>query len=337
MYDGSRRKGMAQLIHPSSARFNGPFLIDRERLVEFDQMIGREWEELEKWYEDQVQQEVVRRKSGESYYADKSDEEVRDSVLESYQFSRRTRDVTVKCKKDKELRGNSFQEIARLPEAAELMPVGFTVTLERGPLTATIKSVSWFDETRLEIDVNPNCPHAQGLKSTLEDWATRVSAPAWQRVWLKVTSFLPFLQWMPAILFLIVFLGALPNSDAARDVALREYQVQLCKDAHELLADGVNSEEVARAVELELALSTNYLPPTYALPGVPVFRWPALAFILSVVFGVISSLRPRLHIGLGRGEAAIRRWKLWLRFSFYKVPVLLLSSVVIPLILSRIR
>ena len=320
---------MAQLVHPSSARFDGPFLIDRKRLVEFDQMIDREWEELEKWYEDQVRQEVVRLKSEKSYYADKSNEEVRDSVLKSYEFSRCNRDVAIKCKKGKELKGKGFQEIARLPEAVELMPISFTATLERGPLTATIKSGSLDYKPELMIDVEPNCLYAQGLKSTLEGWVTGVSAPAWQRGWLKVTSAIPFLQWIPAALFLIIFLSALPTSDTARDAALSEYQDQLREDAHELLTDGVSSEEVARAVELELALSTNYLSPTCALPEVPVFRWPALlALILSVVFGVIASLRPRFHIGLGRGQAVIRRWRWWLRFAFYTVPLLLLSSVI---------
>jgi hypothetical protein len=168
----------------------------------------------------------------------------------------------------------------------------------------------------LQISVfGDNTQARQALFSALRQWANDIEAPAWQRVWLRLTDI--------GIHWAVVVVGVTVLS--AIDLAIEFFgRSSLYKNAaHALLAKGVGTKDLTKAIEIILALESNYNPSPRAETW-----WAQELQLALVVFGVMLAIRPRLEIGLGKGRRRIVAWTWWMRFVAISLPLFIITTAV---------
>jgi len=100
-----------------------------------------------------------------------------------------------------------------------------------------------------------------------------------------------------------------------------------------MLKQGLNEQQRQRALEIILALESDYVPA-----GMPQVQKPSTAWFwwfagIGLAISTLISFPPRTQIGIGRGESRIKQWKAWIRFISVFIP----SSILLPLLIDRLR
>ena len=208
------------------------------------------------------------------------------------------------------------------------------LVLERNTKERIAKQTNWtlFDtednETELQITVEPRSTSlSQELFGVLKHWATGVQPPIWQR-WILNIRFLG--RW---ILFLWILILAAGFFSTAPPNFKEHYK----QEARKLLDQGINSSNQQKALELLLAVESDYAPPS-AKP-VPA-RWSSRSLITNLIglFAVsVIAFFPELCIGLWRGKQYLRWWQTWMRFVSVTVPGLLVARYVWPQLFSLVE
>jgi hypothetical protein len=145
-----------------------------------------------------------------------------------------------------------------------------------------------------------------------------------QQVWITylapLSSFLLF--FLLVFVFLVTVVGV---SSDSKDVYKPEIK--------QILSQGVNQGNQARATQLILAIVSGYSDAnsTYkpGLKGWGVFV--ALFLLLAAV-----RTRPGIVIGIWKGKKSLSHWRTWIRFIGVTVPALILTTVAWPWLLSHV-
>jgi hypothetical protein len=316
---------VAELQYPQIIQRFGPWLIDAEQLVEFDNLVGREFSRLETVLKESLDEAVrtecddfITKKTGqreqlgrqypeEEIERDRTQREnlVRPRLARRYKTER---SVEVYLKKEKVLSGKTFSEIAIHPEVLTDVGIGFDATFKVGGSNITL-SLSPIGSMEL-LCVHDLSTEAAPLYGALRSWMHRVEPPRWQRAWFELAS-TPIIWAIFLLLVMIGVLAALTPGSPYKG------------EAHGLLAAGITTPDKQRkALELLLAISSNYRR-TISIPN-----W----FIVSVVAGfavcVVLSICPNVSIGIGKGAKSVETWRRWSTFAFVSVPTFFLTSII---------
>jgi|ERR1051326_1514760 len=127
------------------------------------------------------------------------------------------------------------------------------------------------------------------------------------------------------------FVAAYWYGGNANNIGKTYYQAQ----AVELLQKGVNPQNEIKAIEILLALQSDYrnqqIPPSK----------PSGRFWLFLVVGgllcLALSFPPELVVGLGKGEKELARWQSWIKFVSITVPAFLASTYLWPTLTTWLR
>jgi hypothetical protein len=92
--------------------------------------------------------------------------------------------------------------------------------------------------------------------------------------------------------------------------------------AHKLLDKGIDSKDLTKALELMLALESDYRPMNST--GIP--RWFLLVAFGGLFVCIALSIHPHIEVGLGKGRARLRHWNLWVRFVALTIPLFVVST-----------
>jgi len=109
----------------------------------------------------------------------------------------------------------------------------------------------------------------------------------------------------------------------------RYYKAQ----GRELLRQGLTAANQQKAVEVLLAITTDYSAPIEHRMG----NWFWFFLIGGAAMCLIVGYPPRLVIGLGVGEDHIRRWRMWTRFVFIVVPGFIAANFLWPYLVNAIK
>lgn len=133
-----------------------------------------------------------------------------------------------------------------------------------------------------------------------------------------VGTFVTFL----GLLALFVMLANLQNSQKNAYI----------DQAHQILGQGINPTNLDRAIELLLAIESDYAPESSIVVGKLGIRfWVYLLLWILLITSI--SITPRVVLGIWDGKRALERWRAWLRFCSVSVPGYVLVSVFLPWIL----
>jgi hypothetical protein len=181
----------------------------------------------------------------------------------------------------------------------------------------------WRTELKISVE-NDEEPAARELFGSLENWASEVAAPRWQQLWARAQGAIHVL------LFMWVFTGVMIAAMAT--LSVRDKNENYIKEAHALLGRGIDNSSQRRAIELTLALVSEYNPSIWK-PG-PAYWGIVLAGALAL--GALSTC-PGVVIGIWTGKRRLEYWRVWLKMVWVTVPGLIFTSILWPQILARLK
>ena len=207
--------------------------------------------------------------------------------------------------------GRSFAEATKHSSIADETTDQFTVKLE---------------VYELKLEIKPRFPglylhtNDSQLYDRLRDWAAKAEPDKWVAVWKKWGG-LPFAAvWFPCGILGFLWFYAVATRHTAEQRA-----------AHELLKNGLKLDDQAKAIELILALTSDYHAQA-GEAGSPIPSWFLLTiFACSVISGLLNLGPPYVILGIGSGAAKIKSWKTRIGALKWAIVTGLASGIVLPL------
>lgn len=244
---------------------------------------------------------------------------------------RSRKELTIFLSKDRSCRSSGFKESMSNIDFQDDVAKGFEYVAATRTATVSIrlpkkpKKEGYEEKWFLTIDVAPEPPETGNeIFVELKNWADSIKSPFLYQ-WVL---FAPR-QGYQAIFGLLVLIASLTAYNPAPTAA--DYKATLKQEARDLLRNGINQQNQAKALELVLALESDYIPPgTKAKKQ----RWPSGWYLIAIyVFGFLS-FTPSICIGIWAGRQRLRWWKWWLKFNTYTIPILLFAHYVQPQIFT---
>jgi hypothetical protein len=316
---------MARVKYPTEATVPSPLLIGADQLEALDLVIDKHLAALtgerERRIDELTEKEMGDRIARGWLKEDQVESErakVRESVARYERLGEDSRSLTVYLPRGKLVEAGCFAEAISHPLGEEETPLGFLVYLRVGEVKARVSlNSSWRED--LQISVEPNdLEVAQSLFGALRNWASDVEAPKWQQRWLRYRLF--FVYFLFLWLFMgLVYIPLIKLGDSATRVQKAE--------ARKLLAGGVTQANEQRAIELLLAIESDYDPGVPAwVPGLR--YW--LYFGLGALFLAAACICPRVSIGIWKGKRRLKQWRFWIKTVTVSVPLFIVTSILLP-------
>jgi hypothetical protein len=334
---GCDRKLMAEIIHSTKIRPEGPWLIDRVQLLEWDRIVDTEWKKLLKDREDliniEVDNELSHHKSRlwgdekDSFNEEKTRDKIRKDLSESYKFKAENI-LVIHLEGNRRATAASFEEAFRDPALLNERSIGFTQYMSINDIECQL-TVPYY-KTSLELKVSPDQDKAaKGLYAALRSWVDNVKAPFWQQLWIVTNSMKA--QWVLGIVVLMLsflWLGAFAPDTSADARNLRS------KAATEILKAGISETNQFKALELILSYESGAIPSlkTFMVPS-----WFLWLLCGGVPVCLAFSFTPTVILGIGKGENSIRKWKMWMTFVGITFPLWIVGTFIAPKAVSFLQ
>ncbi|HET7107093.1 MAG TPA: hypothetical protein VFI38_09800 [Candidatus Acidoferrum sp.] len=319
---------MAKLIYPTTRKLTRPLLVDTAQLAQLDLIIDENIDGLrqarDKELHAKVEEDIAEARSKGKLKAEDAEKQ-RLSDLKYWKgtdtWSEEKRTITIYLSKGREIEAQRFSEAIVHSQSQDEIPLGFLIYLKVGPVTAHVDlHGAWGDD--LMIKVKPSeWEKSQELFGLLVNWARDVEPPWWQQMWLKASGVFGAM-----LLFLVMFgfviIPLVNRGDGAKEMYKQE--------ARKLLERGINPGSQQRALELLLAIESDYDPGTPRKPmGIKYWSY----VLLSAIFLLIGTSSPSLALGFWKGREQLARWRIWIRIVTVTIPTLLLTFIAIPWLL----
>ncbi len=323
---------MARLSFPTEGQIRPPLLIDANQLEGLDQLKDKHIDglrgERERRISELVSNLIRERLARGALKEDQVESEgarIRESVARDNRLEREIRSVTIYLPRGKEVQGNRFADAISHPVGEKETPLGFLLYLKVGEVEAQVSLAgSWRKDLHIKVEPN-DAEIAQELFGALRNWASDVEAPRWQQNWLEFRFVFATLLY-PWILMGLVAIPLSNWGEASRTVQKAE--------ARKLLANGINPANQQRALELLLAIESDY-DPGVRTPSLGLRYWGY--FALGAILLSAGCICPRISIGIWNGKQRLRRWRFWVRTVTVTVPALVVTSILLPWALHWLR
>jgi hypothetical protein len=312
---------VAKIVNPTNGAVGAPLLIEDTHLFALDKVFD----------------DFIKDRTGDG-------EEAADDAEGAHARTRarRQRSVIIYLSKGRTVKSDSFSDAIKQPHVRDEEPLGFRAHLEFGQVKASVTltklprnlaqpaTPTQFQvalQQPLEFNVEPSdISAAEELFGALENWAADFAPSKLMRTWGKFRPGFAFLFLFALALGLMFGLNGIAPQPGPDDAHHRQ--------AHKLLQEGVNENNERKAIELLLAIESQF-----PLEGP---RWHPGRTYWGIVIAVDLALAmlpfsPTIVIGVWDGKRKLARWKRWIRTVTVSVPVLIFTTVVWPLILRMLH
>jgi len=321
---------MAKLTFPTDRTIPLPILIDAEQLRRLDQIVDQSIpklrEERDRRLDSELEADIADDLKRGFLKKEQITAEYREKLKKQWMLRRswgtEQRSVTISLSRGREVEVETFAQAESHSQSQHEVPLGFSCHAAVGPATLQVGLNSPWSRA-LVIQVKPSDGQAvQDVFGSIINWANDVRAPQWQHLWRELQGLFSF------FLMMVVILGSIvvPLSvwgEGAKSVNKAE--------ARKLLQQGVNPSNQLRALELLLAIESEYSPPGLQRPSLGVRYWSYV--LLLTAFLVVASITPKYAIGLWKGKENLRLWKVWIGTVTVTIPGLLITFVALPWLL----
>jgi hypothetical protein len=316
-------KGLQYSTHDT---LEGPWLLEANALKNLDAILSKHWELLESRREQFLDLAVDDEyKKYELQFINSSAEDVREK-LEIFRRSHPVYSISyfqiyIHYKKSRYF-CKKFESAFRERSLLDSVPIGFVVEFN----SAEIKcKLDLEEDNGLSISITPeDCVESQNLFLDIYEWAIGHRAAYWQRLWGRIANrgFVPYLGTF--ILLGIIFLVMNFTQDNS-DILKAQTTAQ------ELIDKGIDNSNIAEAVRLLLQMQVVG-QTTIEFPN-----WFRVILIICTIIGLVIPFRPRVVLGIGRGQSYLRLWKLWLTAVGITLPSFAIYNFVLPPIIDFIK
>ena len=239
------------------------------------------------------------------------------------------------------VRAERFAQAMNLPHVSGEEPLGFRADIAIGKVVSWVSLnkltrllVQPVSETQfravgevpqLKFIVEPSdSQFGQELFGALENWAAEFAPSTWERTWskLKLPSLLLLqVPWISTAFFWGIA-GGIPWSSGTVDYR---------REAHALLEQGINENNERKAIEVLLAITSQYEPGSHIRKFGRTY-W-GIFVAGTAVLGMLWFCQT-VVIGVWKSKQKLTRWRWWMRTVSVTVPAVVITGVLLPKVLS---
>ncbi|WP_437504961.1 hypothetical protein [Sorangium sp. So ce1099] len=214
------------------------------------------------------------------------------------------------------LTGNSLKALAQHAELDNTYPVTLKVSMRCGTVSADINiSEATFSGHKLHIHTRPESSElARELSISLTSWADSLQQSTHVKFWARVPA---IFFWFAAVFAANVY------------VSFSKVTNPYTASAHSIIREGVTPQNLPRAVEVMLALQSNYREPPKQ-PENQNLSWVLLGTL--TVCLILLSIKPgKPVIAMGQGRNRYTWWQTYITYAAKLVPAFIAIEIAIPL------
>lgn len=323
---------MADFFYRTSIRVRAPWLLDAAQLNELDAIVAEQWSRLSDYRERKVEREVDEALPSEieRTYPKPEKKKDKEAVKEALRGQMANRngnqnkhlEVALLMAGGKKLTADSIKEVIQHAAVPDSEIKVLNLKLKVAEVTADFEIDT--DNNAISCRVSPEqLPESRETFAAIRDWIAKHQPAGWQIKWFDLCFWL----WMAWLAF--AFLSA-QIIDSRSSKSTSPYQPQ----AVEIVKEGVNATNQAKAIELMLALQTGY-NPSPPPPKIPKWWVPSVA--IGLLACLVFSIKPGSHIGIGKAESTVRLWRKWIQILSVVLPGLIFSSFAWPALSDFIK
>lgn len=288
---------MSRIIYPGSYKENGPWIMDKEGLASFENMVNRVADEqsmaTKKKY---IPQHIVTLENGQKIVANSLSELELSNDLKTHYVTK------LHTKIDEENRYIFCTE--------------FTFQLGNRALHS------------FQYDIRDIGDESVKLRciNIVDEWVNENRPSFLLRLWNSIHSAVFFLG-----LFVAFFILATATSDTPHETTCQQ---ELLDSAYEIIEQGVNEENVYLA--LQILLEKEFSDVSLSIqPKVPtVDFW--IGFVCICVVTLVVAFCPIAHIAIGIGKQKVKFWKGYIKILTYFIPTAIILPLLINFVSSII-
>ena len=177
-------------------------------------------------------------------------------------------------------------------------------------------------DSELEYRIKCIDDEIQGeIKVLIDKWVRENRPNKFLQLWInKIVVFV----WLFGFLAVIVS-GLSINETVSYD---DNFKGELKKSAYNLIERGISNENLDSAINLILQIQSEYVPKEIKKETVTVQNFVALkVFIVSLIILIISLIRPKTVIGLGRQSTVLIIYKFWGKTIKYVLTAIFIAVI----------
>lgn len=285
---------MSKYIYPGSNEVKGPWLLDKDSLQSFEDMIN----------------EIT----GELSTDTEEDYKVR------YELS---------FTDGKSIVDSTLSDIDINNDIKQLCPQILTVKIYSGTYSIYCTELVFdfkksFPSFRYDIRDTNSEETKLRITNKIEDWIEDNKPSKFLSIWKNLSSYFLCYGLLIIGLFLSIF--------SFRNSSLSAYQHSLSTQVEAVLETGINENNYMEALELLLAKEYNYVPSTFH-NEINLFGYIIAIFII-IFICTIGYFSPKPNIALGAGRKKVKFWKSYIKIITVSIPTLILLPLLINFIYS---
>ena len=309
---------MSEIIHSTYYYGKGPWLLKKASLLELDKLVDYEWEKLVEWTTNEEQNEKAKFLKDTITKFEHVDEKAAEKLWRP--TSRCERELLIFLSGDRRVPVPNFESAFREPLLVNETPIGFSLEVTVKNIRCKLCTGSF---SSLTLSVSPDeKQEARRLFAALRNWIGTVNPPLFQVLWRALSP----LQWS---VFAAVCWVAIQSVSDPAELARATRQTE----SLEILRTGVSSTNQAKALELILSYQCGAIPSAGSRQIPTRYLW----FVVSgVVVCLALHFRPKILLGIGKGEDSISKWERWMTFVGITFPVWLVGTWIWPRIWAYI-
>jgi hypothetical protein len=307
---------MNRFEYPTSKMVKEPFLLDSQSLIELDNIVNEIEEQFKKGIESEINEKVSQYKIDNS---EKDYVRYENSLRGSYEYRKQSKSLRVFLK-DRTMISQSFEEAIKEPANSNEIVREFKYELEVGKYELSI-SLNNFYSNSLNARIEPsNDLLVYDSYYKLNRWIEKNKSNKWVQIWKETRYFI-----IPLLLSIILLYSGIS------ELLKPNYNVLIDNEIEKILANGIDSSETNKALELLLMKNYSKIGESYIIDKSESYGIsPIIIGILIMI--IILLFPPKSYLGIGKGDMLIKRWRLWLKF----ISVILPMSIVLPIVINKL-
>lgn len=300
------------LIIPTEIH-KGPFIIKQNDFDKLESVVA----EVEKYLKESLDNEIIATVESENSKNTLSKSEKAKKITEASKrnaFDKQEKKFTLISADGKRLPGKSIREILKDSSLDTFKPKEFHLFIEYGNSNNVKLEIPANDNGDLRLDINCfDISKSNDIRLDLNKWFNTIKPHGRVKFWSDWAD-------LTIILLLIPLIG-LSIMTFSSDYST--YESILTKESHDLLKQGINENNINKAVEISLKIQTKFVPSDFVSQEIEkdptTLRW----FFITVFIFIVAVFRPITTIGLGKKKWKLDFYKIWIPFVTYTVPVTL--------------
>lgn len=309
---------MYKIYFPGEIKINGPWIINKKAIEELDHVIKGIEEEIEKSYQIEIDKMVIQEMDENKLKKEEARRRVEKRIIDIYGKKHKYKNIVIRNKQGFNITDNDLLNIIKQTNNEQYNPESLYIRIEKGENKFILEIGSGYDgELSFSIDVKSDEIYSE-IKYKIDKWIDNYMPKKIEKIWSKwggwyIVFILPFI-------FSMWFMASIDESK------IKEIEKQTKK----ILVNGIAEDEKIQAIEIILRYIVSEKEEVDLSGILDRGNIIILGWILFITLVII--IKPITIIGIWKNKHRAKRYKVWMKFVLYFVPV----SIIIPIIINII-